>query len=303
MKTLRRNRRALNTGGEPAARPQGTGHGRRRHFVEGMGSGGGREQEQGQIEGEFCQQADGSAAVTCVALQASPDEDEEDGDGEDGGEDGQPPCDIGEEQQRQRGEQALQGQTDGGSHADGPVDGLVLGFFLASCIGHEIDYLTGQHLGQWVACQDGKDGCHGGQGGENAHQQQEVEDEGDDSIGADVGVFHDGECALSRGTSAEAIEEVGQSIFVEGTREEEANDNGKDDCDGERQDVASPEECECHDATCQPADERPMFNHCGIGFLGWLTDAPERKTGEEDEGGKYIYHLTIYNLLFRFLAD
>lgn len=215
-----------------------------------------------------------------------PDEEEEDGDGEDGSKDGEPPDGVGQKNKRQGRNQTLQGKTDCRTHADGTINSLIFCFFFTTGIGHEVDNLGGEHFRQGVGCQDSKDGCHGGKGHEDATQKGEVEDEGDDTIGADVGVLHDGQDTLTVGTSSKAIEEVGKSIFVQGSCHEKTHDDGKDDGDGKWQDMAQAEEGGCHDATCEPTCEGPVFNDSGVCFLGGLMKSPERKTGEEDKSGE-----------------
>ena len=218
-------------------------------------------------------------------MQLPPDEEEQEGNGEDGCEDSEPPCCVNQEYQRQGRKQALQGKTDCRTHTDGAINSLVFCVFLTTGIGHEVDNLGREHLRQGVGSKDGKDSRHGRQRGEDAHQQEEIEDEGDDAISADMGILHDGEDALSVGSPTKTIEEVGESVFVKRTRHQEAHDDRQDDCDGERQDVARAEEGGRHDTTRQPPREGPVFHDCGVSLLGRLMQSPEGETGEEDEGG------------------
>ena len=89
-------------------------------------------------------------------------------------------------------------------------------------------------------------------------EQHEVEDEPHDAIGADAAVFHDVENALAVGSAcAEAVDEVGKSVFMQGSGDENAHDDGGHGGQRCRHNERTKVKGGCHATGGEPASERP----------------------------------------------
>ena len=127
-----------------------------------------------------------------------------------------------------KGQESLSSQQQGSRRAHAAIDGMSLrGLFVAG-IGHQLGNRGRQHLGKGVGNEYGHRGHRGCHALQAEIEKGEVENQTQHAIGANVGVLHDGQDALAIGAaSAKAVEEVGQSILVEGARDEHADDDGK----------------------------------------------------------------------------
>ena len=120
---------------------------------------------------------------------------------------------------------------------------------------------------------------------EGKKQEQEVDDEADDAIGADVGVLHDVEDALAvLAPSAEAVHEVGQPVLVQGTSHKQPCDDGQQDGNLVGEQVAAEIDDSTHHRAREPTHERPVFDNGLVSLLRWLVQSPEGQSGEKDEG-------------------
>lgn len=180
------------------------------------------------IERQFGKKAHRPAAVARVAPKPPPDDEEQERNSEDGRKDSEPPVSVGQKQQRQRGQQALKAQAEGGDQTEGPVNGFVLRLILPTSVWHQSYYLRSEHLGQRVAGQDGKHGRQGSKMAEHSPKEQKIADESQHAIRADVGILHDGKSALAVSASAEPVEEISQPILMQRTGQKEPHNDGQD---------------------------------------------------------------------------
>ena len=99
-----------------------------------------------------------------------------------------------------------------------------------------------------------------------------------------MGVLHDVEDALPvLASSAEAVEEVAETIFVEGTGHQQSHYDGHEQGQVERHDEGAEVERGCHDSAGEPSHQRPVLDNRSVAFLRRLVEAPEGQTGEKDE--------------------
>ena len=98
-------------------------------------------------------------------------------------------------------------------------------------------------------------------------------------------VLHNVEDALAvAAASAKAVDEVGQTVFVQGSREQHAHSDGCHHGYAIGQIPAAEVERSSHHASREPSRERPEFDHCLVTFLRGLIESPEGQSCEEDEG-------------------
>ena len=219
-------------------------------------------------------------------MQAAPDEQVEKvhDDGRD--EDEHLPADplVHEIEEDPHGQESLDGQADAGLDVRLAVDSMVLGRLLGAGVGHHLDDLGRDHLGIGVGHHDGHHGIDGFHADDGKVQQQEIEYQSDDPIGAYVRVFHDVENALTvAAPSAKAVDEVGQPVFMQGAGDEQACQDGQDGRYLVGEHVAAEVQDGRHGGACQPTYEWPVFDHRLVGFFLRLVQSPEGQTGEEDE--------------------
>ena len=120
---------------------------------------------------------------------------------------------------------------------------------------------------------------------QRAEEQSQIDDEGQDTVGADVRVFHDVEDALAvAAPTAKTVEEVGQPVFVQGTSEQHAGGNGQQHSQRIGQHLTAEIEHGGHHATREPAGQRPPLHHGIIALAGRLMQSPQGQTGEKHQG-------------------
>ena len=67
-------------------------------------------------------------------------------------------------------------------------------------------------------------------------------------------ILHDGQDALTVfPSSSESVEEITQSVFMQGTRHQNPRHDGKKQCDAIGEDVASEIDDGRHGTSCEPA--------------------------------------------------
>ena len=99
-------------------------------------------------------------------------------------------------------------------------------------------------------------------------------------------VLHDGQGLLAGRAAAEAVDEIGQAVFVQAARQHQANGQRQDPVDGQGKDVAAEPEGKGHQAAGEPADQGPARYHT-LEVLGrHINQPPERQPREKNQGGQ-----------------
>lgn len=173
------------------------------------------------------------------------------------------------------GEYALEKQQECCAGAHLSIEDMGLGLLFGAGIGEQLDNLGADHLGVWIAGKDEKGCLQWGKAYKDAPQGGEIGNEGKDSIGAYVGVFHDGKGALSVASGTETISEVGKSVFMKGSRDEHSHGDAAEDCKVPRKDERGSVHGTCHTQRGEPTHHGPVFHHGGVVLLRWCCYAPE----------------------------
>ena len=239
------------------------------------------------IEGQFHQQADGSAAVAGIDAQLTPDEQVEEIHHEGGDEDQHLPRHIRQEDEKCQRQQPLEGEADTGLGTELAIDRPRLRLLFLPGIRHHDDQFGSQHLRIGVGGEDGQCRHLGRYPVQCAEEQQQVAAQAEHAVGADVGVLHDVEDALPViAAPTESVEEVGEAVFVEGTRQQQPRHDGQDHrngIDGMSREHATQIERGSHHPAREPARQGPVLYHRRITRLRGLVEPPEGQSGEEDE--------------------
>ena len=97
-------------------------------------------------------------------------------------------------------------------------------------------------------------------------------------------ILHNGKDALTvAGSTPKAVEEVGQAVFVQGTRHKHPHRNGDQNGNGIGEDLDARPQRGRHQSSCQPPCQWPMLHHGLITGFRRFMQPPKRQAGKEDK--------------------